>query len=78
MNNTTKEKYLLAEKMLKGRIPVEEVALMTGLEVDKLKEMEEALTPKETKGLASINENDNVDFKLEDILFDSEGDTDIL
>ena len=40
MNNTTKAKYDLAARMLKGNIPVEEVVLMSGLseeEVNKLK-----------------------------------------
>ena len=40
MNNTTKAKYDLAARMLKGNIPVEEVVSMSGLseeEVNKLK-----------------------------------------
>lgn len=40
MNNTTKARYDLAARMLKGSIPVEEVVLMSGLseeEVLKLK-----------------------------------------
>ena len=37
MNNTTKAKYDMAEKMLKVDISLEEVALMTELPIETLK-----------------------------------------
>ncbi len=39
MNNTTKAKYDLASKMLKGNIPVEEVVLMSGLSEEEVKKL---------------------------------------
>ena len=40
MNNTTKAKYDMAEKMLKVDISLEEVALMTELPVETLKKIQ--------------------------------------
>ena len=39
MNNTTKAKYDLAARMLKGNIPVEEVGLMSGLTEEEVKKL---------------------------------------
>ena len=39
MNNTTKAKYDLAARMLKGNIPVEEVVLMSGLTEEEVKKL---------------------------------------
>ena len=39
MNNTTKAKYDLAARMLKGNIPVEEVVLMSGLTAEEVKKL---------------------------------------
>ena len=40
MNNTTKAKYDMAEKMLKVDISLEEVALMTELPMETLKKIQ--------------------------------------
>ena len=39
MNNTTKAKYDLAARMLKGNIPVEEVVLMSGRSEEEVKKL---------------------------------------
>ena len=39
MNNTTKAKYDLAARMLKGNFPVEEVVLMSGLTEEEVKKL---------------------------------------
>ena len=39
MNNTTKAKYDLAARMLKGNIPVEEVVAMSGLSEEEVKKL---------------------------------------
>ncbi len=51
MNNTTKALYELADKMIKGRIEVDEVVAMTGLpkeEIDKIKEKYDNQNPEAT------------------------------
>ena len=40
MNNTTKAKYDLAARMLKGNIPVEEVVNMSGLSEEEVKKLQ--------------------------------------
>ncbi|MCR4839570.1 MAG: hypothetical protein K5897_11670 [Eubacterium sp.] len=40
MNNTTKAKYDLAARMLKGNIPVEEVVAMSGLTEEEVKKLQ--------------------------------------
>ena len=40
MNNTTKAKYDLAARMLKGNIPVEEVVAMSGLSEEEVKKLQ--------------------------------------
>ncbi len=40
MNNTTKAKYDLAARMLKGNIPVEEVVNMSGLTEEEVKKLQ--------------------------------------
>lgn len=70
MNNTTKQKYLLAEKMLKGKIEIDEVALMTGLPVDVLNKIKEEVNPSNSD--AQILKNlDTVDLNIGEILFDN-------
>ena len=44
MNKTTKAKYDMAEKMLKVNISLDEVALMTELPMETLKEIENRKT----------------------------------
>lgn len=43
MNKTTKAKYNMAEKMLKVNISLDEVALMTELPMETLKEIEKEI-----------------------------------
>ena len=70
MNNTTKQKYELARKMLKGRIEIEEVALMTGLAADELEKLKEEVNPSNSD--AEILKNlDSVDLNIGEILFDN-------
>lgn len=45
MNNTTKAKYDLARKMLKGKIDVEEVAMMTTLPLKEIEKLNEEINP---------------------------------
>ena len=49
MNNTTKAKYDMAEKMLKVDISLEEVALMTELPMETLKEKDGLVTRHDVK-----------------------------
>lgn len=69
MNNTTKLKYELARKMLKGRIDIEEVAMMTNLPTDELEKLKEEVNPSNSD--AEILKNlDSVDLNIGEILFD--------
>lgn len=69
MNNTTKQKVELATKMLKGKIDIEEVAMMTGLPEEQLKAIQDEVVPKNTD--AEILKNlDTVDLDIGPILFD--------
>ena len=45
MNNTEKAKVDVARRMLKGKIPADEVILMTGLDESLVKKLEEEITP---------------------------------
>ena len=69
MNNTTKAKVELATKMLKGKIDIDEVAIMTGLPEEQLKTIADEVVPKNTD--AEILKNlDTVDLNIGPILFD--------
>ena len=72
MNNTTKQKYELAERMLKGKIPAEEVQLMTGLDLEVIKKLEEDIAPtvRDAKILQGL---DNKDLNIGEILYDNNG-----
>ena len=70
MNNTTKQKYELAKKMLKGKIEIDEVALMTGLSEDVLKELKEEVAPK-NKDVQILKNLDTVDLDIGQILYDN-------
>ena len=70
MNNTTKQKYELAKKMLKGKIEIDEVALMTGLSEDVLKELKEEVAP-ENKDVQILKNLDTVDLDIGQILYDN-------
>lgn len=76
MNNTTKQKYELAKKMLKGKIEIDEVALMTGLSEDVLKELKEEVAP-ENKDVQILKNLDTVDLDIGQILYDNFPDEDI-
>lgn len=70
MNNTTKAKYELAQKMLKGKIEVSEVAIMTGLPEDELFKLEREINPQNSD--AQILKNlDTMDLNIGEILFDN-------
>ena len=69
MNNTTKAKVELAKKMLKGKIDIDEVAIMTGLPEEQLKAIADEVVPKNTD--AEILKNlYTVDLNIGPILFD--------
>ena len=72
MNNTTKQKYDLAERMLKGKIPAEEVSMMTGLDIEIIKKLEEEVSPmvRDAKILQGL---DNKDLDIGEILYDTNG-----
>ncbi|MCM1082581.1 MAG: hypothetical protein NC393_01390 [Clostridium sp.] len=76
MNNTTKQKYELAKKMLKGKIEIDEVALMTGLSEEVLKELKEEVAP-ESKDVQILKNLDTVDLDIGQILYDDFPDEDI-
>ncbi|MBD5097617.1 MAG: hypothetical protein HDT40_11635 [Lachnospiraceae bacterium] len=76
MNNTTKQKYELAKKMLKGKIEIDEVALMTGLSEDVLKELKEEVAP-ESKDVQILKNLDAVDLDIGQILYDNFPDEEI-
>ncbi|MGN0435919.1 MAG: hypothetical protein ACI4D8_04725 [Wujia sp.] len=69
MNNTEKAKYELAKKMLKGKIEIDEVALMTGISMDKLEEINNEINPK-NPDVELLKNLDTTDFDLGPILFD--------
>lgn len=58
MNKTTKAKYDMAEKMLKVNISLEEVALMTELPMDTLKQIEKEI---QKDGLVTKHDVKDVD-----------------
>ena len=47
MNKTTKAKYDLATRMLKGDISIDEVALMSGLTIDEIEKLKAGIEPEE-------------------------------
>lgn len=58
MNNTTKAKYDMAEKMLKVDISLEEVALMTELPMETLKKIQQDI---QKDGLVTRHDVKDVD-----------------
>lgn len=58
MNNTTKAKYDMAEKMLKVDISLEEVALMTELPMETLKKIQHDI---QKDGLVTRHDAKDVD-----------------
>ncbi len=70
MNNTKKAQYELATKMLKGRIEIDEVALMSGLSVEELEKLKEEVDPS-NPDVELLKNLDNVDLNIGQILFDN-------
>lgn len=70
MNNTTKAKYDVAARMLKGKIEVEEVAMMTGLSLDEVKKLKEEVVPHNSE-IEMLKNLDSVDLNIGEILFDN-------
>ncbi|MBR1506676.1 MAG: hypothetical protein IJ619_01550 [Eubacterium sp.] len=70
MNNTERAKVDVARRMLKGKLPVEEVQQMTGLDMDFLKKLEEEVAPevREAKILQGL---DNTNLNIGEILYDN-------
>ncbi len=69
MNNTTKAKYDLAERMLKGKVEEDEVVLMTGLSKEQVHELKEKVVPKNTDA-EILSKLDTVDLDIGPLLFD--------
>ncbi len=69
MNKTTKAKYDLAERMLKGKIDVDEVVMMTGLTKEQVEEIKDRVVPKNTDAEV-LSRLDNVDLDIGPLLFD--------
>lgn len=69
MNNTTKAKYDLAEKMLKARINAQEVVLMSGLSEEEVKKISEKLE-KENPEASAFRNLDVTDLDLGPVLYD--------
>jgi hypothetical protein len=70
MNNTEKAKVDVARRMLKGKIPADEVILMTGIDESLVKKLEEEIAPevREAKILQGL---DNTDLNIGEILYDT-------
>ena len=54
MNKTEQAKLELARKMLKGQIDVEEVAMISGVPVDKVQEIRDELDALERRSLGGV------------------------
>jgi len=70
MNNTTKAKYELASKMLRGHIDIDEVVLMSGLSKEVVEQLNEEINPKNSEAQI-IKDLDTVDLNIGQILFDN-------
>ena len=70
MNNTTTGQYELARKMLKGKIDVDEVVLMSGLSKEVVEQLKEEVNPSNTE-VELLKNLDTVDLNIGDILFDN-------
>ncbi len=69
MKKTDKAKLDVARRMLKGKIEVDEVVLMTGLDKKTIEDLNEEINPKNSD--AAILENlDNVDLDIGQLLYD--------
>lgn len=70
MNNTTKAKYDVASRMLKGKIEAEEVAMMTGLPLEEIEMLKDEVVPHNSE-VEMLKNLDNVDLNIGEILFDN-------
>jgi hypothetical protein len=69
LNNTTKAKYDMAARMLKGRIEAEEVALMSGLSIEEVNKLKEEVVPQNSE-VEMLKNLDSVDLNIGEILYD--------
>ena len=69
MNKTTKAKYDLAERMLKGRVDVDEVVMMSGLTKEQVEELKDKVVPKNTDA-EILSKLDTVDLDIGPLLYD--------
>ncbi len=69
MNNTTKAKYDLATRMLKGKIDVDDVVMMSGLTRQEVEKLKDEVVPKNTDA-EILSKLDNVDLDIGQLLFD--------
>ncbi len=67
MNNTDKAKLDAARRMLKGKIAIEEVSMMIGLPVEKLKPIKDEIDEEVRRVYGNV---DAYDFGTEPILFE--------
>lgn len=72
MNNTDKAKYDAAKRMLKGKIDIEEVAMMMNLTVEELKPIKDEIDEEVRKVYGNI---DAYDLDMKQVLFDNYNDT---
>ena len=71
MNRTTKAKYDMATRMLKGRIDAEEVAMMSGLPLEEVEKLKEEVVPKNTDDEV-LSRLDNPNLDIGQILYDDD------
>ena len=70
MNNSEKARYDAAKRMLKGKIDIEEVAMMMNLTVEELKPIKDEIDEEVRKVYGNI---DAYDFDMKQVLFDKTG-----
>lgn len=67
MNNTKKAQMDLAAKMLKAKIDINEIILMSGLSREEIEKINIDVKPDDSK-MDIMDKLDNIDFDMEDIL----------
>lgn len=72
MNNTDKATFDAAKRMIKGGIELEEVSMLMGISVEKLKPIKEEIDEQIRQVYGNI---DNYDFSKGEVLFDNFNDT---
>ncbi len=73
MNKTNKAKYDLAEKMLKARIEIDEVVLMSGLTKEEVTKIHDELEKQHPEATAFSN-LDITDLDIDRVLYDDSED----